>query len=127
MARGWAPAKHTLLVDYNSISALNALSKAWQARHYSVMLGIMGSVLLKTLIVVSTGLLVAQNIMFPTQSTVPSKAFSVPNDFVETHVDILPNINVKGWNDTESAFPLGTTRDQAYQPISVPPSVALGK
>jgi len=127
MARGWTPAKHSLLVDYTSIPALKALSRAWQARHYSVILGIMGSLLFKALIVVSTGLLVAQNIGFPTQSSVPSKAFSVPSDFVDTHVDMLPYLNVKRWNDTESAFPLGATRDQAYQPFSVPLSVTLGK
>jgi len=66
MARGWAPAKHSLLVDYTLISTLKALSRAWQAGHHSVILAIIGSMLLKALIVVSTGLLVAQKIGLPT-------------------------------------------------------------
>jgi hypothetical protein len=50
------PAATTLLLDYVSLNAASAFIKSMRLRHFPVTLSILGTILLKALIVVSTTL-----------------------------------------------------------------------
>ncbi|KAF2116381.1 hypothetical protein BDV96DRAFT_51302 [Lophiotrema nucula] len=127
MSQGLASAERTILLDYLSPWNVRVLPRALKAKHYSVALGISGSLLIKLLILISTGLFVAQDISFPQHSTASTRQFKVPTNFSGVQTDSLPRLVLDQifTNSSQPIFPLGTTQDKAYQSFAVPPNVSL--
>jgi hypothetical protein len=60
LARGPLPANRNLLLNYATPSAITSLFRSLLAGHFAVCLGICGSIILKALIILSTGLLTSE-------------------------------------------------------------------
>ena len=104
---------------------VKVLPRAIRSRHYAVASSIVGSLLIKLLIIISTGLVASQDVAFRKQSTVVTQAFTVPDTFDGEKVDSRPSLNVEGIIRT-GLYPFGSTLEHAFQPFAAPPGVNLG-
>lgn len=126
MSKGPVSAEKSVLLDYLSPSNPRLLPRALRAGHYIVALGIIGSLLIKLLIVVSTGLFVSQETIFERQSLAPTNSFAVPENFNGSIADTRPRLNVESTTNGQSSYPFGSTSEQAFQPFAAPAGVTLG-
>ncbi|KAL8782423.1 MAG: hypothetical protein Q9213_005387 [Squamulea squamosa] len=126
MSLGFTSAEQSVLLDYLSPLKVRVLPKPLRSRHYGVALAIAGSLLTKFLIAISTGLFVSQDEVFLRHSLSPTKAFSLPDDFNSSMVDIRPQINLNGFNGTRE-YPVGSTEQYAFQPFHLPYNVSLAR
>ena len=121
---GPTPAANSVLLDYLSPMNVKVLPQAIRSRHYAVAFSIVGSLLIKVLIIISTGLVASQDVAFRKQSTVETQAFTVPDNFDGGKIDSRPSLNVEGINRT-GLYPFGSTLEHAFQPFAAPPGVNL--
>src|SRR6266513_1534694 len=91
MSTGPAPAKDTLFLDYISPWNVVALGSSLRAFHFPVVLAIGGSLLIKLLIVVSTGLFMLQSTLLDRENAtlVASNAFN-GSEFNNASIDARP-------------------------------------
>ncbi|KUJ19489.1 uncharacterized protein LY89DRAFT_773942 [Mollisia scopiformis] len=118
LATSSSPAEDNILLDYLSPMTFIALYKAIRASHYPVAVSITGSLLLRALIIFSTGLLnlEQQIIMTQTQLTVLDRFnFTTNNSNTTSTVDLTSEIwAIKAYN---LSFPFGTTDTYTSQSI----------
>ena len=127
LSKGWTSASKGILLDYMSSWNVLVLRKALAAGHYNVVMSISVSIIIRILIVISTGLFISQDMIFEKQLNMPTKSFSVPSGFDGADVDTLPYLHLKTVVGNKSPYPLGTTANYAFQPFSVPENTSLGK
>ena len=125
MSKGPTSAPNSVLLDYLSPTNIQVLPRALRSGHYAVALSVFGSILIKLLIVVSTGLVASQTIVSQRQSPVSTKSFTVPDSFHGEQIDTRPNLNVEGINRT-GVYPFGSTLEHAFQPFAAPSEANLG-
>lgn len=116
MSKGFARADKTLLLDY--ISPINFIAgvSALKAHHFAVALSVLGSLIIRILIIISTGLLVLQNqiIQHNFQPLKVSDKFDA-SSFNASSVDTRSYLNVYGVAHLNQSFPRGTTHQYAFQ------------
>ena len=127
MSKGPKSPKQSVLLDYLSPWNVLVLPRAISSKHYTVALSISGSLLLKLLIVLSTGILVSQDQIFQRVSNLQANGFSVPSGFDGSQVDIRPLLNIESFDGAQSQYPRGSTQQYAFQSFDTPPGVALGQ
>lgn len=126
MAKGPAPAKETLFLDYISPWNVLALVSSLRAFHFPVTLATGGSLLIKLLTVVSTGLLMLQStdVHHKSATLVASNAFN-GSGFSNASIDARPYSMVYAAQKFGSEYPFGTTDRYAYQTFnSSKPSIS---
>lgn len=116
MSKGFAHADKTLLLDY--ISPINFIAgvSALKDRHFAVAISVLGSLVIRILIIISTGLLVLQNqiIQHKLQPLKVSDKFDA-SSFNASSVDTRSYLNVYGVAHLNQSFPRGTTHQYAFQ------------
>lgn len=127
MSKGVTSAKQSVLLDYLSPWNVLVLPRAMASGHHTVALGIVGSLLLKLLVITSTGLFVSRDITFQRDLISLTKAFGVSNTFNPLNVDIRPLVNLEGANGTQRSYALGSTPEYTFQPFTVSSDVTLGR
>ena len=126
MSKRPASADESVLLDYVSQNSGLALFRSLKRRHYAVTLCILGSILLKVLIVISTALVTSEEIRIPRREAALTQAFAVPNNFSGSTVDTRPFLSMLG-HITTQAYPFGTAAEHAFQPFEAPSQYTLGK
>lgn len=126
MSKRVTSAKQSVLLDYLSPWNVLVLPRALARGHHTVALGIVGTLLLKVLIIVSTGLFVSRDKVSQQYSTSLTKVFGVSDTFNPSNVDDRPQINLMGVNGTQLSYALGSTPEYAFQAFAVPSDVTLG-
>ena len=119
MRDGATEAEKSLLLDYVSMWQPAIVIKAVKNRHFSVAAGTICSMLLSLVIVFSTGLFSLQEVLVP-HAEIPiqlANRFSGNNtDFDGLGIDPYDVLNAVTFENT--SYPLGTTRELAYQQFS---------
>src|SRR6266498_856537 len=126
MAKGPAPAKETLFLDYISPWNVVALGSSLRAFHFPVTLATAGSLLIRLLIVISTGLVMLQSTVLHHESAtlVASNTFN-GSGFSNASIDARPYSMVYAAQKLGSEYPFGTTDRYAYQTFnSSKPSIS---
>ncbi|KAL8886405.1 MAG: hypothetical protein Q9192_006492 [Flavoplaca navasiana] len=126
MSKGFTSPEQSVLLDYLSPWNVVALGKACKAKHYAVAIAISGTLLTQLLVLISTGLFVSQDEVFPRSSNSPTKVFSLPENFNPFQVDIRPRINLNGFNGS-TQYPVGSTEQLAFQPFYLPLNTSLAR
>lgn len=118
LARGFQPARDSLLLDYvDGISFLD-LFKSLRRRHWLVFSVIAGSFLIQLATVVSSGLFVSSRVLVHESDAllVAKDAFARPGNFV---AGSRPATNVFGALTSNLSFPAGTEREYAFQQFNM--------
>ncbi|KAL8852499.1 MAG: hypothetical protein Q9221_002623 [Calogaya cf. arnoldii] len=126
MSKGFASPEQSVLLDYLSPWNVLALFKARRSKHYRVAIAIWGTLMTQLLILISTGLCVSQDEVYPRSSLSPTKAFGLTEDFDPSAVDIRPQVNLNGFNGSQE-YPVGSTEQFAFQPFYLPYNVSLAR
>jgi hypothetical protein len=120
MTKGPTTGRKSLLLDY--ISAFQPISLFTAVRNpdYLVALSVLGSLLLKLLIISSTGLFLLSPVLLTNQH-VPvelptSFKDSLSNGFINDTIPMETLIGITTWNET--SFPIGTDSESAFQIFS---------
>lgn len=121
LRHGPSEATSSILLDYISPWNVISLFRSIKARHYTVALTILATLLIRLLIVFSTGLLLLQPIVVQDVPTrlVASDRFS-SDGFMTKSIDGTAVLTVSGAELLNLTLPNGTTRDYAYQSFSAP-------
>lgn len=117
-------AEQSLLLDYVSASIPKALARSVRAGHTPVATGILGTMLLRALIVTSTGLFSLRTRMYPEdiQLALQTKFnFSVIEDQYSVKGPVDPASIVWSINHYNLSYPVGTTSTLATQTFVHPP------
>jgi Protein of unknown function (DUF3433) len=117
MRKGPSSADKTVLLDYTSPLLIVSLFKACRNLHFPVSLTIVGFVLIKILTILSTGLLVLEDVPIlgsPTRLFVTNK-FDAGNFSNGAAVDARPFYAVFGNQNAGVPLPMGTTDSNAVQ------------
>lgn len=117
------PAQKGLLLDYVSSPLPKALVDALRAVHIPVATGILGTLVLRALIIASTGLLSLRNWTYPTQISL-----ALRNEFNFTAIEMLydgkgpldPASIVWTIKDHNLSYPIGTSSTATAQTFSHP-------
>ncbi|KAL8650436.1 MAG: hypothetical protein Q9226_005141 [Calogaya cf. arnoldii] len=125
MSKGFASPEQSVLLDYLSPWNVLALFKARRSKHYRVAMAIAGTLMTQLLILISTGLFVSQDEVYPRSSLSPTKVFGLTEDFDPSAVDIRAQFNLNGFNGSHE-YPVGSTEQFAFQPFYLPYNVSLG-
>ncbi|KAL8884085.1 MAG: hypothetical protein Q9215_007792 [Flavoplaca cf. flavocitrina] len=126
MSKGFTSPEQSVLLDYLSPWSVVAPGKAREAKHYAVAIGISGTLLTQLLVLISTGLFVSQDEVFPRSSNSPTKVSSLPENFNPFQVDIRPQINLNGFNGS-TQYPVGSTEQLTFQPFYLPLNTSLAQ
>ncbi|KAL8845079.1 MAG: hypothetical protein Q9176_000751 [Flavoplaca citrina] len=126
MSKGFTSPEQSVLLDYLSPWSVVAPGKAREAKHYAVAIGISGTLLTQLLVLISTGLFVSQDEVFPRSSNSPTKVSSLPKNFDPFQVDIRPQINLNGFNGS-TQYPVGSTEQLTFQPFYLPLNISLAQ
>ncbi|KAF7585421.1 hypothetical protein BBP40_010964 [Aspergillus hancockii] len=112
------PASQSLLLDYVSDWNVVALFRALKRSHWVVAFAILGTLLLKLLTVVSTGLFILQDVQLDHVSTIltAQAAFNGAN-YISAEVDSNTALTVVGNKFLNLSLPTGTTDKYAFPPF----------
>lgn len=133
LARGPVTAEKSLLLDYMSPFLVVSIWKAIRQRHWLILVTISGFLLIKAMTVISTGLLVLENVLvadraghFQLDNVFDASTFAHGQDADSESADIVYGVLAHQLN-----YPPGTTATQAFETFqampnsSVSPSVLL--
>lgn len=120
MATGPTPALKSVLLDYVSPWNAWAMISAIRASHYVVVLAIIGSLVIKFALVVSTGLLMLQSVAITNHNTslVATDKFDLAFDgsfFTDNSIDYKSSFSAYGTSLMNLSYPKGTTSQYAMQ------------
>lgn len=118
LAEGRKEASQSVLLDYISSWNVIVLLKAIKRRQVVVGAAVSASLLLKILIVLSTGLLTLSEVQRTQSGTtlaVKDRFLSQGSQFDPNEVDARPAALVLAYGQTNLEHPIGTTLDEAYQ------------
>lgn len=118
MAQGPQPASQSVLLDYISPWNLLTLFRAVRHSHVTVALAVLGSLLLKGLIVLSTGLFVLQNVTVQTHDAKLQQTSAFITDgtaFNASDVATRPITILMGLVENNLTLPAGTTDSYAFE------------
>ncbi|KAI0156556.1 hypothetical protein GGR57DRAFT_84884 [Xylariaceae sp. FL1272] len=118
LSQGPSPASRTLLLDYLSPSQPSALVASLRNRDFTVSVGIVTSILIKILIVVSTGLIS----LSPTIVNQESHTMVIQNKFVEDRDCLRTPGNLAAYileslNSKNLTLPDGISHEYAFQSV----------
>jgi hypothetical protein len=124
MSRRPTPAAKSLLIDYISPWNVLVLFESLKAAHWIVAVSILGSLLIKFLAVVSTGLFMLQDVTVQNRhiSLMAQSKFDGSN-FDSARVDGNSALTVAGVMLLNLTYPPGTTAYHAFQPFNMSESV----
>jgi hypothetical protein len=116
MTKGSSPADRSLLLDYVSPFLPTVLTRSFKNGDYLVALATTSALLIKLLIVISTGLLTLDTVMVAQHGI----GFTASNTFSNTATGLadigsMPLYTVEGVQGLDLSYPLGTTRQYAFQ------------
>ncbi|KAE8394117.1 hypothetical protein BDV23DRAFT_179921 [Aspergillus alliaceus] len=112
------PASQTLLLDYVSDWNVVTLFRALKRSHWAVAVAILGTLLLKLLTVVSTGLFMLQNVHISNVSTkLAAQAAFNGTGYNSTKVDSNAALTIVGSKFLNLPHPVGTTDQYAFPPF----------
>jgi len=119
LSKGFAPAKMTLLLDYVSPANVMVLPIALKARDLAVATVIISSLLIKTSIVISTGLFIRQDQLVEHRHArlLATDKFDA-TAFSGSSIDTRPYLNVFGIAHLNQSYPAGTTDQYAFQSVN---------
>ena len=124
LARGPVTAEKSLLLDYISPSLLVSIWKAIKQRHWLILATVSGFVLIKAMTVISTGLLVLENVLvadraghFQLDNAFDASTFAHGQGADSESADI-----VYGVFSHRLIYPPGTTATQAFQTFQAMPN-----
>lgn len=126
MAKSPAPAKQSVLLDYQSPWNVIALIKAFKAGHWPVVFAVSSSLSLKLIIVFSSGLLSSQSTRIQMSS-----AFATPYHFDATaftsnlSTSLSTSLFAKWVGPTPYRYFIGTTLLNLSYPLGTTPSLAF--
>ncbi|KAF2496882.1 hypothetical protein BU16DRAFT_607587 [Lophium mytilinum] len=121
--QGKSPASETLLIDYISQAQTVTLWKSLKARHFPVVLATIGGLLLKLLIVVSTGLFSLQQGFEVHQASLLAADKFDPSAWNRTSDDPVPAMFAYAVNGLNMSYPPGTTDHYAIPTLRLADSV----
>lgn len=120
LKQGPANADESVLLDYVSPWNILAIFKSLKAGHHIVTITILNTLLLRLLIVFSTGLLLLQDVVV---QNIPAQLVATDqfdhNEFNASSVDATPTLTVSGISLLDLNFPPGTSSDYAYQSFNL--------
>lgn len=138
MRSKFQPASKSVLLDYISHWNVFSLIRAVKNRHSLAMLGIAGSLLLKIITALSTGLFVLQNVEVTHRNVefevleqfgspnisywFPNTLYGSPSSSGPTAGDLVPAAVVLGLAGSSMKPPSGTTKSQAFERFQRPSS-----
>lgn len=121
MSNGYAEANGSILLDYLSPLLFISFLTALKRRHFLVTFTIIGFVLIKVLIILSTGLLVLQNIwMGPVNVKLQTSGKFDGNGYQALHVDASPALATLAIEHYGMDYPMFSSAQYAIQPFEIP-------
>ena len=113
LAKGQSPAVRSMLVDYVSTPLPISLWRSIRNRHFLVTLAITSGILLRVLIIVSTGLLSLGQVEI-TQAASKIRVLDGVRDYLASTSNLAPQI-LQGTTAYKLPYPWGTTEQLAFQ------------
>ncbi|KAF9895121.1 hypothetical protein FE257_000023 [Aspergillus nanangensis] len=116
--------RKSILLDYISWWNVIALFKASRARHWPVVIVILGSLMLQLMTVASTGLLTLERVKLDHVDTTPlAQAVFDATSFSPHNADGRSAFTTVGIGWLDLAYPPGTSAEHAFQPFNVSQNV----
>ncbi|KAJ9630111.1 hypothetical protein H2204_008766 [Knufia peltigerae] len=128
MSKDQVPADESVLLDYVSMWNLVAMFKAAKRKHWVVSVAVLGTLLIKVLIVLSTGLFVKQDITierpatFTLASTLDDSSFT---DAFQQTASSDPYFVSVGIISQNLSSPIGTQHNLVYETVNNDPSTNM--
>jgi hypothetical protein len=115
MAKGPQPAANSLLLDYVSPNPVVAFFRSFKHRHMPVATALFGSLLLKALIVVSTGIFAMESVMIPRSLPMAMKERFEFASFNGSNPDDIAGLTYAGTALNEIDYLPGTNAEYAVE------------